>query len=303
MSKESSHPTQLSADDSRPARGRHRAPRRPSPPRRALALAMAAGLAGMTPLIVGTSPAHADVNWDAVAQCESGGNWHINTLNGYSGGLQFSSSTWRAHGGQQFAGSAHRASRTQQITVARRVLRSQGIGAWPTCGGLGARKSSPNRWSSKASRSNSRQSHRHRYSSTERNTEHTGSRSYTYKSTRSGGTRTWRSGSESTENRSYHSRATRHQKRTATPAHRRATALPVRPVAVADFVGRRQFTLAQRPAPATPTLLSYQVRAGDSLILIAADNHVSWQTLYARNRATIGANPNIIQPGQRIVVG
>lgn len=79
--------------------------------------------------------AHADsVNWDAVAACESGGNWAINTGNGYYGGLQFSPRTWRANGGQ---GMPHTASRDEQIRVAENTLRSQGIGAWPVCGRRG----------------------------------------------------------------------------------------------------------------------------------------------------------------------
>jgi hypothetical protein len=76
--------------------------------------------------------AHADsVNWDAIAQCESGGNWHINTGNGYYGGLQFSLSTWHANGG---SGNPANASRSEQIRVAENVLGSQGIEAWPVCG-------------------------------------------------------------------------------------------------------------------------------------------------------------------------
>ncbi|OBK39569.1 resuscitation-promoting factor rpfE [Mycobacterium sp. 1245111.1] len=74
------------------------------------------------------------VNWDAIAACESGGNWGISTGNGYSGGLQFTSSTWRANGG---SGSASGASREEQIRVAENVLHSQGIGAWPVCGRRG----------------------------------------------------------------------------------------------------------------------------------------------------------------------
>lgn len=68
--------------------------------------------------------------WDALAQCESGGNWAINTGNGYSGGLQFSPTTWAAYGG---TGSAADASREQQIAVAENVLAGQGWGAWPAC--------------------------------------------------------------------------------------------------------------------------------------------------------------------------
>ncbi|WP_218033378.1 transglycosylase family protein [Mycobacterium botniense] len=74
------------------------------------------------------------VNWDAIAQCESGGNWSINTGNGYSGGLQFTPGTWSANGG---TGSPANASREEQIRVAENVLRTQGIGAWPVCGSRG----------------------------------------------------------------------------------------------------------------------------------------------------------------------
>ena len=75
-----------------------------------------------------------DHEWDQVASCESGGNWAINTGNGYQGGLQFNQGTWAAHGGGQYAPSAQLATREQQIAVAERVLATQGRGAWPVCG-------------------------------------------------------------------------------------------------------------------------------------------------------------------------
>ena len=82
-----------------------------------------------------TAPvASASPNWDAIAQCESGGNWAINTGNGYYGGLQFSLPTWYANGG---TGMPNQASRAEQIRVAENVLRTQGIGAWPVCGRRG----------------------------------------------------------------------------------------------------------------------------------------------------------------------
>jgi hypothetical protein len=90
--------------------------------------------AGGIALIAGpaTGIAHAEgVNWDAVAACESGGNWSANTGNGFYGGLQFKPSTWAANGG---VGSPATASREQQIAVANRVLATQGPGAWPKCG-------------------------------------------------------------------------------------------------------------------------------------------------------------------------
>ncbi|MEU5689725.1 LysM peptidoglycan-binding domain-containing protein [Streptomyces venezuelae] len=71
--------------------------------------------------------------WDRIARCESGGNWQINTGNGYYGGLQFSAGTWRAYGGGAYAPTADRASKAQQIAVAAKVQRAQGWGAWPSC--------------------------------------------------------------------------------------------------------------------------------------------------------------------------
>ncbi|QFZ16476.1 transglycosylase family protein [Saccharothrix syringae] len=94
-------------------------------------------------LAAGTASAQGSgVNWDAVAACESGGNWAINTGNGYYGGLQFLPSTWAANGG---SGMPNQASREEQIRVAENVLASQGIGAWPVCGpkGLGGGGSAP----------------------------------------------------------------------------------------------------------------------------------------------------------------
>ncbi|GAA3307344.1 LysM peptidoglycan-binding domain-containing protein [Streptomyces cinereospinus] len=87
------------------------------------------------PAAVHESAACADDQWPwgCVAQCESGGNWHINTGNGYYGGLQFSPSTWKAFGGLKYAPRADLATRQQQIAVAREVVAVQGWGAWPVC--------------------------------------------------------------------------------------------------------------------------------------------------------------------------
>lgn len=110
-------------------RGIHRKPS--NAVRRTIARVVLTGVAVGAPLAVAPAFASADPNWDAIAQCESGGNWSINTGNGYYGGLQFSLSTWRANGG---AGNPADASRAEQIRVANNVLASQGIGAWPVCG-------------------------------------------------------------------------------------------------------------------------------------------------------------------------
>jgi resuscitation-promoting factor RpfA len=111
-------------------RGNHRKPS--NAVRRTIARVVLTGVAVGAPLAAAPAFASADpVNWDAIAQCESGGNWSINTGNGYYGGLQFSLSTWKANGG---SGNPADASREEQIRVANNVLQSQGIGAWPTCG-------------------------------------------------------------------------------------------------------------------------------------------------------------------------
>ncbi|QBI21105.1 resuscitation-promoting factor [Egibacter rhizosphaerae] len=71
--------------------------------------------------------------WDRLAECESNGNWSINTGNGYYGGLQFHANTWARYGGHEYAPNAHQATRAQQIAIAERTLQSEGWGAWPAC--------------------------------------------------------------------------------------------------------------------------------------------------------------------------
>ncbi|MFC0033082.1 transglycosylase family protein [Micromonospora chaiyaphumensis] len=117
----------------------HVARHRRTAPRRTAVGALVVGAAtGAAALLGPAAPASAaGVNWDAVAQCESGGNWHINTGNGYYGGLQFSRSTWNGYGGQKYASRADLASRSEQIAIAEKVLDGQGFGAWPVCGKKG----------------------------------------------------------------------------------------------------------------------------------------------------------------------
>ena len=99
---------------------------------RGLVVAMGAAVAGIG-LMAGPAQAGGH-DWSGVAQCESSGNWSINTGNGFYGGLQFTAGTWNGYGGQQYAPRADLASPAQQIAVAERVLAGQGIGAWPVCG-------------------------------------------------------------------------------------------------------------------------------------------------------------------------
>jgi len=120
------------------SRGKHR---KSNAATRTIARVAIAGVALGAPFAIAAAPASASPDWDAIAQCESGGNWSTHTGNGFSGGLQFTPGTWKANGG---TGEAWQASREEQISVAENVLQSQGIGAWPVCGkGKGGGHSAP----------------------------------------------------------------------------------------------------------------------------------------------------------------
>jgi len=117
--------------------GRHRAPRQSNSAVRSTAsvTAIALPMVGVAALATGTAEAATATQsqWDNVAQCESGGNWHINTGNGYYGGLQLAQGTWVGYGGQKYAPRADLATKDEQITIADKVLSAQGWGAWPVC--------------------------------------------------------------------------------------------------------------------------------------------------------------------------
>lgn len=107
-----------------------------SPTRRRIAGVAVAGATAAVGSIATASSASASTSsgvWDAVAQCESGGNWSTSTGNGFYGGLQFTSSTWSAFGGDKYAPEANQATKGQQIEIAQNVLQTQGPGAWPVC--------------------------------------------------------------------------------------------------------------------------------------------------------------------------
>ena len=114
---------------------KHRAPRYV---RTKKVIARAPIAAGATVVGFGilSSPAQASTthDWTGVAQCESGGDWSINTGNGYYGGLQFNQGTWLANGGGQFAQYPHQATREQQIAIGARLYEVRGTSPWPHCG-------------------------------------------------------------------------------------------------------------------------------------------------------------------------
>jgi hypothetical protein len=102
--------------------------------RKTFTMAAIGGALVAAPMALSTATANADVNWDAVASCESGGNWSINTGNGYYGGLQFSASTWISNGGGVYAARADLATREQQIAIATKLYAARGSAPWPVCG-------------------------------------------------------------------------------------------------------------------------------------------------------------------------
>ncbi|WP_438487182.1 transglycosylase family protein [Streptomyces sp. S186] len=98
-------------------------------------------LLGLLSLVMAAAgPAAADpsppsgTDWDQIAACESSGDWHINTGNGYHGGLQISPATWRAYGGERYAPRADLATRDEQIAIGERIVQDRGLSPWPNCG-------------------------------------------------------------------------------------------------------------------------------------------------------------------------
>ena len=115
---------------------KHRAPRYVRTKHALAGVPVAAGatVVGLSVLSTPAASAATTHDWTGVAQCESGGDWDINTGNGYYGGLQFSQSTWAGYGGTSLAPRADLATPAEQVQIAEKVLAGQGIGAWPTCG-------------------------------------------------------------------------------------------------------------------------------------------------------------------------
>jgi murein DD-endopeptidase MepM/ murein hydrolase activator NlpD len=207
-------------------RGRHRR-YQPNRINRASLTVTASG-AGMALPLVGAGAAQAAYveTWEKVAACESSNDWNINTGNGYYGGLQFTQSTWEAHGGTAYAPRADLATREQQIAVAEKVLDGQGPGAWPVC------------------------------------------------SERAGLSR----GGDSPDLRTRHT---------------------------ADGAGEvRDVRPQTTPQSRAGRAEMYTVVRGDTLSGIADREHVrgGWQGLYATNRAVVGADPDLIIPGQRLTL-
>jgi len=226
--------------------------------------------------LAGSASAAPDSTWDSVAQCESSGNWAINTGNGYYGGLQFTESTWNAYGGQQYASRADLATREEQIAVAEQTLGGQGWGAWACAyagGGEGstsrsvAADSSSSDSSSSDSSSSSSSSDSSSSDQSSASDDRQASRSRSWDETDSSSSSADETSTDSTDWSSTDSSST-------------------------------------DAAPASAADGSYTVVSGDTLSEIAAAQGVAggWEALYAANSDII-SDADLIYPGQVIRLG
>ncbi|MER5829423.1 transglycosylase family protein [Streptomyces sp. NPDC002130] len=307
--------------------GRHRRPRQ------APALLVAAGVTGSAiaiPLLGASGASAADgTTWDRVADCETGGAWSENSGNGYYGGLQLSQEDWENHGGLDYAASPDLASRSQQIAVAERILADQGVGAWRTCGllsGLEQGKGSDSSGSSDSSDSSGEvdspglldslgsspsdspssspssspdasSASKDETAKTDKSTESTGSSREKQSDSAPSGTsksdnaRPGDDSSQPTDAGSGRHRGPSADE-TGAPGGDRAE----------KSTGRHSAPAEEGSDDASEG--AYIVGIGDSLWSIADALRVSggWHALYEGNEKAVGADPDLIHPGQALTV-
>jgi LysM repeat protein len=228
------------------------------------------------PLITaGTANAATTSQWNAVASCESTNNWHINSGNGFYGGLQFTQSTWAAYGGTAYAPRADLATPSQQISVAEKVLASQGKGAWPVCGKGLTSGGAPASAAAPAAASHN-----------------------------TAKTRTVQHRTVTAHSVPRHHTVVRH---TAPVQHRETVR---HAVAHRTVTGHSTGTTAVRTPAHVATGTShaaghggYTVKSGDTLSAIAAAHHVDggWKKLYELNKGSLNS-ADLIFPGQYITL-
>ena len=234
-------------------KGRHR---RPSNHRRNLGLATAPFVAAI-PMATASPASSASNPWDRLASCESGGNWHINTGNGYYGGLQFADGTWDGNGGERYASRADLATRAEQIIIAAKVLDNRGWSPWPACSyrmGLGG----DDRREALAIAADIKA----------------------------------RLAGSDTEARQQDQTADRDRDADRSDARQRAE----------DSRVQTERATRGKHRKATAVRGTYVVRRGDTLSAIARAKDIpgGCQNLYRINKKTIGSNPGLIFPGQRL---
>ncbi|MET8543091.1 transglycosylase family protein [Kitasatospora sp. NPDC004799] len=262
--------------------GRHR---RRTQAEKAIAVAGVAGVGLAMPLLTaaGASAAPAST-WDAVAQCESGGNWSINTGNGFYGGLQFTSSTWKAYGGTAYAAQANQASKAQQISVAEKVLASQGPGAWPVC----SQKAGLTKGGAPAV--------------VDTSSDTKPQSAPKQQAPKQQAPKPVAKPAEKPVAKQAPQPVQQYAPKHAAP--KQAEQPAEKPVQ--QYTPKHAAPRAAQPAQAAQaTGHDYTVRSGDTLSNIAAAQGVSggWQALYDGNRGTIGGNPDLIMPGQVLNLG
>ncbi|MFJ3219057.1 transglycosylase family protein [Kitasatospora sp. NPDC086801] len=246
--------------------------------RRVIAAIGVAGVGLSIPCLTsGTASAASVSTWDKVAQCESTGNWSINTGNGFYGGLQFTSSTWAAFGGTAYAPQANQATKDQQIAVAEKVLASQGPGAWPVCSvqaGL-SKGGAPAGVDTSAGST-------------------TGS---------AAGSTATKPAPKPTTPAAPAAKSAQNQAPAAKPAKPAAPAQD-QVQAPADSANGTWAQKGQSQAQSSAQAQSndYTVAAGDWLSSIADKHNLQggWQRLYELNRGTLTEGPDTIYPGQRL---
>ncbi|WP_327355556.1 transglycosylase family protein [Streptomyces sp. NBC_01304] len=295
--------------------GRHRRPRQ------APALLVAAGVTGSAvaiPLLGATSASAADgATWDRLAACESGGVWSADMGNGYYGGLQFSQETWEAFGGLDHAPRADLASRSEQIAVAEKVLAAQGKDAWPTCAPIAgltpSDEASPTPSPSTESPAPSE--------SADPSGEPTDTPSESGDKNHDKG----EEGKEGEEGESGESGKGDNSGQDVTPSPTEsATPSPdPSPSTPSEGGGRHRGDRADEGASGDKSgdesdgrhasrgdsrddaEGAYEVRPGDNLWAIADSHDIEggWPALYADNEQVVGADPNLILPGQSLDLG
>jgi nucleoid-associated protein YgaU len=321
--------------------GRHRRPRQA--PALLVAAGVTGSAIAIPLLGAGSASAADGATWDRVAECESGGSWSQNTGNGYYGGLQMTQDVWEAYGGLDYAPSADQASRGQQIAVAEKVLAGRGVGAWRTCGLLAgleqdaesadidtgvaqsptpdASGSSDSSGSSDASdspdsgESSAASSPSFSSPSSDKSASADGEESAgdapgaSVAPGRDSGT----SPSASAAPKSDDSDKSGQRDGSSEPAGTESTGtgrhrgVSAEEAEAGDRTAEVSGRHASRGADASRDAAggSYTVRSGDSLSSIADSLELGggWRALYAENEETVGADPDLILPGQKLEVG
>ncbi|MFD9500317.1 transglycosylase family protein [Streptomyces sp. NPDC060035] len=298
------------------ANGRHRRPRQ------APAIVVAAGVTGSAiaiPLLGATGAHAADAStWDRVAECESGGMWSADLGNGYYGGLQFSQDTWSAYGGTAFAPRADLASRSQQISVAEKVLGDTGVTAWASCAvisGLALDGTLPG--VDPGSEPTTEPSDTATPSGGASDTSSPGASDKTRKGASDKGDETGEADKSTGSNAADPSASpspdaseTSDASNGAPGGKHRGTPAPEASAGTGSEDGRDSGRHASRGDAearkgADGSAGTYTVRAGDNLWAIADSQELpgGWTALYEANKDELGSDPDLILPGQNLDLG